>query len=98
MVGSTQGDTGGIVIVLFVVVFAVFYRIAAYFIDKGRITKYFRRKHGEVNFISWEPFGPGWLGDNLSRIYRVGYVDENGDSQRVYVKISLLAGLHIVKF
>jgi hypothetical protein len=98
MISNTQGDSGGIFIALFLVVFAVSYRIAAYFIDKGRITKYFRRKYGEVNYISWEPFGPGWLGDNLNRIYRVGYVDENGDSNRVFVKISLLAGLHIVKF
>ncbi len=99
MLGSAQGDSGGIFILLFVVVFAVSYRIAAHFIDKKRITSHFRRKDGsEVNYISWEPFGPGWLGDNLNRIYRVGYVDENGDSRRVYVKISLLAGIHIVSF
>ena len=91
-------QTNPIFIFLTVVVLAVSYRVAAYFIDKRRIISHFRRKGGEVDYISWEPFGPGWLGDKLNRIYRAGYADEDGDSRRVYVKISLLAGLHIVRF
>jgi len=98
MVSSSQGDLGGIVLLVLVITLAVSYRIAAYFIDKRRIAEYFLRKHGEVNYISWEPFGPGWLGDNLNRIYHVGYVGQDGDSRRVFVKISLLAGIHTVKF
>ena len=98
MASSLQGDFGGVLTLVLIVVLAVSYRIAAHFIDKRMITSYFRRKDGEVNYISWEPFGPGWVGDNLNRIYRVGYMDKNGDSRRVYVKISLLGGLHIVSF
>jgi hypothetical protein len=98
MASSSQGDWGGVIILVLIVILAVSYRVAAHFIDKRIITQYIHRKHGKVQYISWEPFGPGWLGDNLNRIYRVAYVDKNGNLCTVFVKISLMAGLHLVSF
>jgi hypothetical protein len=80
-----------------IVVAALGFRIAAAFMDHARIENYIRSLGGKVITIRWSPFGPGWFGEKSDRIYRVRYVDRDGDEHEAYCKTSMWSGVYMTQ-
>ena len=62
--------------------------------DRERIKLAASGKRWKVNNITWEPFGPGWVGEKGDRIYSVAVLDEDGLYRNVYCKTSIWSGVY----
>jgi len=85
------------VVAVFVVLVAVVIgiRLAAGSIDTGRIEEHVREQGGTLLDKSWDPFGPGWLGEQNARIYRIRYRDARGNVHEAHVKTSMFSGVYL---
>ena len=77
------------------IVAAIIIRLAAGSMDTGIIESYARERGWELMDGSWDPFGPGWFGEQDSRIYQIVYRGEHGDVHRARVKTSLFSGVYL---
>jgi hypothetical protein len=84
----------GLIIILFIFT-AVVIRLLAGSFDGERVEQYIRDKGGELIEKSWDPFGPGFLGEEDSRIYQIVYRDKNGRIHRAHVKTSMFSGVYL---
>ncbi len=74
---------------------AVAIRLMAGGFDGDRVEAYVQQRGWELVDRSWDPFGPGWFGEEDSRIYRIVYRDERGDTHRAHVKTSMFSGVYL---
>lgn len=65
--------------------------------DHRRIRDDVAGRGGEVREIVWSPMGPGWFGDKSSRIYRVTYVDREGQVRSAFCKTNALGGVYFTQ-
>lgn len=87
----------GILIAVFVGLggLALVLRLLAGSFDGDRVEQYIRENGWELVERSWSPFGPGWVGEKDSRIYRIVYRDQEGNLHRAHVKTSMLSGVYL---
>jgi len=65
--------------------------------DHRRIRDDVAGRGGAVREIVWSPMGPGWFGDKSSRIYRVTYVDRDGQVRSAFCKTNALGGVYFTQ-
>ncbi|GAB4201654.1 MAG: hypothetical protein Tsb002_38320 [Wenzhouxiangellaceae bacterium] len=70
-------------------------RIIAGSIDGDRIEKYVQSQGWKLVDKSWDPFGPGWFGDESDRIYKIIYEDKDGERYIANVKTSMFSGVYL---
>ncbi len=80
-----------------VLVLALISRLIADRWDRRRVAKYIARLGGELQRISWSPFGPGWFGERNARIYLIQYTDRKESLHSAFVKTSLLSGVYLTR-
>ena len=83
-----------VIIVVFVVI-AIVIRLIAGSFDGERVESYIRQNGWELVDKSWDPFGPGWFGEEDSRIYQIVYRDKRGNLHKAHVKTSMLSGVYL---
>tara|TARA_R110002072_G_scaffold165525_4_gene318776 strand:- start:19257 stop:19613 length:357 start_codon:yes stop_codon:yes gene_type:complete len=82
-------------IIIGFIVLAIVLRLIAGSFDGDRVERYLRDSGCELIDRSWAPFGPGWFGEQDSRIYEVVYRDRDGRVHRAHVKTSMLSGVYL---
>jgi hypothetical protein len=92
-----MGIGGGIFLVILIIGLIVIIRLAAGGADHGRIRSYVAQRGGAVQSIEWAPFGRGWFGEQNDRIYRVLYVDSDGNEHEASCKTSLFSGVYFTE-
>lgn len=80
-----------------VLLLAVWVRLSAGSLDRDRIRRYIATRNGRMIAANWSPFGPGWFGDERDRIYRVSYIDADGNRHQAYCKTSLWSGVYFTQ-
>lgn len=66
-------------------------------LDTGRIEAYVKRQGWTLEDRSWDPLGPGCLGERDSRIYLIVFRDQEGNLRRANVKTSWLSGVYLTQ-
>jgi hypothetical protein len=84
-----------VIVVVGVFILAIVIRLIAGSFDGERVEQYIREIGGELIDRSWDPFGPGWFGDQDSRIYEIVYRDRDGRTHRAHVKTSMMSGVYL---
>lgn len=79
---------------LLIIAVVVVVRLIAGEKNRERIRKKLYELGGEVLDIEWEPFGPGWFGNQDQAIYRVRYRDREGDVHEVHCQTSMFADVY----
>jgi hypothetical protein len=74
--------------------FIILFRLAAGHFDSIRIKEEVTSKGGQLISKVWSPFGKGWLGEKNSRIYKIEYLDRDGNHRQAFVKTSALGGVY----
>ena len=92
-----MGIAGGVFFVVLILILIVVIRLAAGGADHGRIRSYVAESGGSVQSIEWAPFGKGWFGEQNDRIYRVVYVDRDGNTHEASCKTSLFSGVYFTQ-
>ncbi|MCC6694541.1 MAG: hypothetical protein IT365_02820 [Candidatus Hydrogenedentes bacterium] len=69
-------------------------RLVAGSFDGERVERYVAENGWELVDRSWDPFGPGWFGEQDARIYQIVYRDRQGNLHRAHVKTSMLSGVY----
>jgi hypothetical protein len=82
------------IIVAVVIVVLILLRLTKGGMDRGRINSYIEAHGGRLIDASWRPFGPGWLGKHYDRIYKVRYLDKDGNHHHAYCKTSGWSGVY----
>ncbi|MDF1798453.1 MAG: DUF4440 domain-containing protein [Planctomycetota bacterium] len=85
-----------IFMIALVVVAVVLIRLWAGSLDGDRIERHVQERGGRVVHKTWTPFGPGWLGEQSARIYRVVYEDRDGNRREASVKTSMMSGVYML--
>lgn len=85
-----------LLIVGFLVLALVFRLIAGSF-DGERIERYVQEQGWTLVDKSWDPFGPGWFGEQDSRIYQIAYADREGNIHKAHVKTSMMSGVYLTR-
>lgn len=75
----------------------LFIRLVAGAWDHRRIRDDVAGRGGAVREIVWSPMGPGWFGDKSSRIYRVTYVDREGQVRSAFCKTNAMGGVYFTE-
>lgn len=75
----------------------LFIRLVAGAWDHRRIRDDVAGRGGEMREIEWAPMGPGWFADKSSRIYRVTYVDREGELRSAFCKTNALGGVYFTQ-
>lgn len=83
-----------ILVVVVVIGLPILFRLLAGSFDGQRVEDYIRERGWELVDRSWAPFGPGWFGEQDSRIYQVIYRDQAGNVHRAHVKTSMGSGVY----
>ena len=84
-------------IIALVVAVALAIRLCAGSLDGGRIDEYIQSRGGKVITREWSPFGRGWFGERSDRLYKVEYVDRDGNRRSATVKTSLFTGVYFTE-
>ena len=66
-------------------------------LDKERIKKHIGSRGGQLIEARWDPFGPGWYGESINRIYLTRYIDRDGNQHKVHCKTSLWSGVYFAE-
>ncbi len=82
-------------IIIGFIILAVVIRLVAGSFDGERVEQYIRDMGCELIDKSWDPFGPGWFGEEESRIYEIVYRDQEGRVHRAHVKTSMMSGVYL---
>jgi hypothetical protein len=86
-----------LIIIPLVVMVILGIRIVAGSCDKDRVETYIRERGHKLLNIRWSPLGPGWFGEQDSRIYWVQYRDSMGNRHEAYAKTSMLSGVYLTE-
>ncbi|MCZ7592352.1 MAG: hypothetical protein M5U15_09460 [Kiritimatiellae bacterium] len=86
---------GGFLAILGVLALLLVVRLMAGAFDAERVEQYVREQGWELMDRSWDPFGPGWFGEEDSRIYKILYRDERGNVHRANVKTAMFSGVYL---
>jgi hypothetical protein len=78
-----------------IIAFAVLLRYLEGSFDGDRVQQYIQERGGELLNQSWDPLGPGWIGEEDSRIYEIIYRDSSGSVHRAHVKTSMMSGVYL---
>ena len=62
-------------------------------LDRDRIRKDVAARGGEVEDITWRPFGRGWFGEKSDRVYEVAWTDGMRHAHVAWCKTSLFSGV-----
>ena len=62
--------------------------------DADRVEMEIKAQGGELLSKEWQPFGKGWLGANNERIYKIRYLDKDGNEHEAFVKTSAFSGVY----
>ncbi len=76
---------------------AILIRLGAGSLDHDRVRRYITERGGKVLHAGWTPFGPGWFGEKSDRIYKVRYLDKDGNEHHAHCKTSALSGVYFTK-
>ena len=87
----------GVLGVFIVIAVVIAIRLIAGSLNHGRIREYIENKGGEIVEIQWEPFGPGWFGEKSDAIYRIKYLDRDGNEHLAYCKTSMFTGVYLTE-
>jgi len=71
--------------------------MAAGAFDGDRMESYVREQGWELVDKSWDPFGPGWFGEQNARVYQIVYKDQHDALHRAHVKTSMLSGVYLTQ-
>lgn len=85
------------VFITMAIVIGLAIRLASDRIDRNRIAAYLGEKGGAVLSTRWTPFGTGWYGSQNERIYRVAYLDRDGNEHHATCKTSLFSGVYFTE-
>jgi hypothetical protein len=77
------------------IVVAVVIRMALRSGDGDRIRAYIASRGGHVRDLRREYFGRGWLGERNDRLYRVWYVDSDGNEREARAKVNFWGGVFL---
>jgi len=83
------------IIVLPIIIGLIIY--LTYGLDKNRIQKFITKQGGKFLSKTWAPFGKGWFGDKSNRIYKVLYIDNDGNRRQAFVKTSIFSGVYFTE-
>jgi len=72
-------------------------RLVAGSFDGDRVEAYVREQGWELVDKSWDPFGPGWFGEENARIYQIVYKDQHDALHRAHVKTSMWSGVYLTQ-
>lgn len=84
-----------LVVIALVVVLVIGARVIAGVIDGDRIRDYLQQRGCTLLKRQWTPFGPGWVGEQSSRLYAIEYRDAAGNRCAASCKTSMLAGVYL---
>lgn len=90
-----MGDGAVVCLIVVAVAVVIVIRLLAGSIDTDRIGSYVRKQGGTLLSKSWDPLGPGWYGEKDSRIYKIAYRDQDGNTHEAHVKTSMLSGVYL---
>ena len=88
-----MNDQEGLILFFAFVGLIIFSRIAAHFLDKGRIKEAAAYKGWSNVEVHWEPFARGFLTETKERFYFVAFKDKQGRSHSLHCKTSMLMGV-----
>ena len=80
--------------IVFILVLKIVSRFLAGHFDKERIKNHIEKEGGRLISQEWEPFEPGWFGENSERIYSVVYFDKEGIEHHAFAKTSRYSGVY----
>jgi hypothetical protein len=86
-------STEQILIAIVAIALAIGVRVVADRLDRSRIREHVESAGGTVLDISWNPFGPGWLGSR-ERIYDVTCKTSRGATITATCKTSMFSGVY----
>jgi hypothetical protein len=86
-----------LLVVPIVIGVVILFRVLAGIMDRDRIRGYVETRGGKIIVATWAPFGPGWLGGNKERIYRVRYLDHDGNVHEAYARTSMWTGVYFTE-
>ncbi|HWZ42248.1 MAG TPA: hypothetical protein VNW97_02170 [Candidatus Saccharimonadales bacterium] len=89
-----MNDTRSLILAIFVIGAAYFYKRIAGRADFERIIDYVTGGGSEVVDIVWKRFGEGWLGSGNQRIYEVTFRLSDGHIRTAMCKTSWLGGIY----
>jgi hypothetical protein len=88
---------GGAMVFFFIIIIIILVRFIAGGLDDDRIKTFIENQGGKMISKSWDPFGKGWFGDKSNRIYKVIYLDKDGNKHESYVKTSAFSGVYFTE-
>jgi hypothetical protein len=77
------------------IVVAILIRLAVRSGDGDRVRAYIASRGGYVREVRREYFGRGWLGERNDRLYRVWYIDAEGNEREARAKVSTFGGVFL---
>ncbi len=84
-----------ILIIPVVIIVALVIRVIAGSFDADRVHMYVKSRGWKLIDQSWDPFGPGWFGEQDARIYAIIYEDQDGNRHKAHVKTSVFSGVYL---
>jgi hypothetical protein len=76
-------------------IFAILIALFSHAFDNDRVASYIENEMGgKLISKTWEPFGKGWIGEKNDRIYKVLYLDRDGNTHEAFVKTSSFSGVY----
>ena len=75
-------------------ILVIFLSIIARSRDSDRIKMDIESKGGQLISKERAPFGKGWIGERNDRIYKVVYLDKDGNKHQAFVKTSSGSGVY----
>lgn len=88
---------GFLLLIPVVIVIAIVVRLVMGAMDRDRIREYVGGQGGQLLEASWSPLGPGWAGEKSDRIYRVQYLDREGNEHQAHCKTSMWTGVYLTE-
>ncbi len=97
--GGMDEAAAAVAVVLAAIAVAIFCKVFVFVarLDRNRIIEYFSNRGGDVQSITWSPFGTGWYGTENERLYRVQYQDRDGALHETYCKTGLITGVYFTE-
>lgn len=84
------------IFILFVIISIVIFLVSVV-ADRDRIAEYIESRGGQLLDKEWRPFGPGWFGEEDSRIYEITYLDRDGNRHKAHCKTSFWSGVYFTE-